>query len=96
MDNATSIHWHGQYQNTTNFFDGTSGVTQCGIPTNQTLSYNLTVQNVGTYWSDPHLPVFCLIRPFSERRAVSRHACLTELSLFLSLQVARTPIDPVF
>ena len=25
MSNATSMHWHGMYQNTTNWFDGTTG-----------------------------------------------------------------------
>ena len=29
--NATSIHWHGMYQNGTNHMDGTVGVTQCPI-----------------------------------------------------------------
>ncbi|KAL7408823.1 multicopper oxidase-domain-containing protein [Mrakia frigida] len=55
LSNATAIHWHGQYQNGTNFFDGTSAVTQCGIPPSQTLTYNFTVQNVGTYWWHGHL-----------------------------------------
>lgn len=29
--NATSIHWHGLYQQPTPYFDGTVGVTQCPI-----------------------------------------------------------------
>ena len=29
--NATSIHWHGLYQNGTSHLDGTVGVTQCPI-----------------------------------------------------------------
>src|SRR5690348_8046929 len=28
----TSIHWHGLYQNGTNWMDGTAGITQCPIP----------------------------------------------------------------
>jgi FtsP/CotA-like multicopper oxidase with cupredoxin domain len=32
LPNGTSIHWHGQLQNGTNYMDGTSGITQCPIP----------------------------------------------------------------
>ncbi|KAF8306373.1 hypothetical protein DL93DRAFT_2088718 [Clavulina sp. PMI_390] len=54
LENATAIHWHGQYQNGTNFYDGTVGITQCGIPPNGEMTYNFTVQNVGTYWWHGH------------------------------------------
>lgn len=30
--NATSIHWHGMYQNGTPYMDGPVGITQCAIP----------------------------------------------------------------
>lgn len=30
--------------------DGTTAITQCGIPPGESLTYNFTVQNVGTYW----------------------------------------------
>ncbi|THH20196.1 hypothetical protein EW146_g1116 [Bondarzewia mesenterica] len=39
LQNATSIHWHGLFQNGTNYYDGTSGITQCGIPPGQSLTY---------------------------------------------------------
>ncbi|KAK0717263.1 multicopper like protein [Lasiosphaeria miniovina] len=54
-DNSTSIHWHGLYQNGTNWFDGTTGVTQCGIPPGQSLLYNFTIENqFGTFWYHSH------------------------------------------
>lgn len=53
--NATSVHWHGLFQNGTNWFDGTAGVTQCGIPPGKSLVYNFTVPNQsGTYWYHSH------------------------------------------
>lgn len=54
--NATTIHWHGLFQNGTNWFDGASGITQCGIPAGQSLVYNFTVANqYGTYWYHSHV-----------------------------------------
>lgn len=32
LPNGTTIHWHGQLQNGTNYMDGTNGITQCPIP----------------------------------------------------------------
>jgi FtsP/CotA-like multicopper oxidase with cupredoxin domain len=52
--NATSVHWHGLFQNGTNWFDGTVGVTQCGIPPGQSLVYNFTLEQFGTYWYHSH------------------------------------------
>lgn len=40
---STSIHWHGFFQNGTNYMDGPQGVTQCGISPNATFTYNFTV-----------------------------------------------------
>lgn len=42
--NATSIHWHGLFQNGTAFMDGTVGVTQCPIAPGQTFRYEFTVK----------------------------------------------------
>lgn len=39
---TTSIHWHGLYQNGTNYADGPEGVTQCGIPIGGSVTYNFT------------------------------------------------------
>ncbi|KAF8326083.1 Cupredoxin [Cantharellus anzutake] len=55
LRNVTAIHWHGLYQNGTNYFDGTYAITQCGIPANGgTFTYSFIVQNVGTYWWHAH------------------------------------------
>lgn len=42
--NATSIHWHGLFQNGTNFMDGTVGATQCPIAPGETFRYQFTVK----------------------------------------------------
>ncbi|KAI1318994.1 hypothetical protein EDD11_005192 [Mortierella claussenii] len=55
MVNGTAIHWHGMFQNGTNWMDGTLGVTQCAIPAGQAFTYNFTVPNQwGTYWWHAH------------------------------------------
>lgn len=55
MVNGTSIHWHGMFQNGTNWMDGTTGITQCAIPPNSQFTYNFTVTNQeGTYWWHSH------------------------------------------
>lgn len=43
---STTIHWHGMYQNGTNFMDGPAMVTQCNIPTGASITYNFTVSLV--------------------------------------------------
>jgi FtsP/CotA-like multicopper oxidase with cupredoxin domain len=54
--NATSIHWHGLYQNGTNWMDGTVGVTQCPIAPGYSFTYrfNVTGQS-GTYHYHSHM-----------------------------------------
>jgi FtsP/CotA-like multicopper oxidase with cupredoxin domain len=53
--NATSIHWHGLYQNGSNWQDGTTGVTQCPIGPGANYTYEFTVQRqAGTYWYHAH------------------------------------------
>jgi FtsP/CotA-like multicopper oxidase with cupredoxin domain len=54
--NATSIHWHGLYQNGTNHMDGTVGTTNCPIAPGHsfTYRYNVTGQS-GTYWYHSHV-----------------------------------------
>lgn len=55
LTNATTVHWHGLYQNGTNWMDGTTGITQCPIPPGTSFLYNFTVQNqYGTYWYHAH------------------------------------------
>ncbi|CZR51745.1 related to laccase precursor [Phialocephala subalpina] len=56
LKNGTSMHWHGLYQNGTNWMDGTSGITQCPIPPGTSFLYNFTVTNqFGTYWYHSHV-----------------------------------------
>ncbi|TCD62838.1 hypothetical protein EIP91_006351 [Steccherinum ochraceum] len=51
LPNTTSIHWHGLFQNQTNFYDGTAAITECGIPPGQSLVYNFTFGDFsGTTW----------------------------------------------
>ena len=55
LSNATTIHWHGLFQNGTNWMDGTAGITQCPIPPGASFVYNFTLNNqFGTYWYHTH------------------------------------------
>jgi FtsP/CotA-like multicopper oxidase with cupredoxin domain len=55
MENSTALHWHGLYQNGTNWYDGTIGVTQCGIAPGSSFVYNFTIENqFGTFWYHSH------------------------------------------
>lgn len=54
--NATSIHWHGLYQNGTNWMDGTVGITQCPIAPGHSFTYRFNVTGqTGTYWYHSHM-----------------------------------------
>lgn len=50
----TSLHFHGLFQNKTNFMDGPSMITQCPIPVNQEFLYSFTPKQTGTYWVHAH------------------------------------------
>ncbi|KAE9382506.1 Cupredoxin, partial [Gymnopus androsaceus JB14] len=54
---STSIHWHGLFQATTNWADGTSSfVNQCPIAANNSFLYNFNVPGqAGTFWYHSHL-----------------------------------------
>lgn len=53
--NATSIHWHGLYQNSTPWMDGTVGVTQCPIAPGSSFTYEFTIKGQhGTTWWHGH------------------------------------------
>lgn len=53
--NATSIHFHGLFQNGTNSMDGAVGITQCPIAPNSTFTYEFQVkEQSGTYWYHAH------------------------------------------
>ncbi|RDL38227.1 Uncharacterized protein BP5553_02567 [Venustampulla echinocandica] len=53
--NATSLHFHGIYQNGTNWMDGVPGVTQCPIAPKRKFRYYFTVTGQsGTYYYHGH------------------------------------------
>jgi FtsP/CotA-like multicopper oxidase with cupredoxin domain len=54
LSNGTSMHWHGFYQNGTNWMDGTVSITQCAIPPGGSFLYDFTVEQFGTYWYHSH------------------------------------------
>ncbi|THH13854.1 hypothetical protein EW146_g6418 [Bondarzewia mesenterica] len=56
MDVATSIHWHGLFQHSTNWADGPAFVTQCPIIPGDSFRYTFSTGNqYGTYWYHSHL-----------------------------------------
>ncbi|TVY82470.1 Laccase-1 [Lachnellula suecica] len=56
--NATSIHFHGLYQNGTNWMDGTAGITQCPIAPGRKFRYEFTVSGQsGSYYYHGHQAV---------------------------------------
>ncbi|KAI1386866.1 putative multicopper oxidase [Hypoxylon trugodes] len=53
--NATAIHWHGIFQNGTNWMDGAAGVTQCPIAPGSSYQYKFNVTGqAGTYFYHGH------------------------------------------
>ncbi|KAI1827062.1 multicopper oxidase [Xylaria intraflava] len=51
---TASIHYHGIYQNGSNQMDGPAMVTQCPIPPGSVVTYDFTVEQVGTFWWHSH------------------------------------------
>ena len=48
-------HWHGIYQNGSNYADGMSMVTQCPIAQNHSFLYSFSAQEqTGTFWYHSH------------------------------------------
>ncbi|KAL7628354.1 hypothetical protein AAE478_002556 [Parahypoxylon ruwenzoriense] len=59
--NATAIHWHGIFQNGTNWMDGAAGVTQCPIAPGASYRYRFNVTGqAGTYFYHAHQGVQAL------------------------------------
>ncbi|KAI1107601.1 putative multicopper oxidase [Jackrogersella minutella] len=55
VSNSTTIHWHGIFQNGTNWMDGAAGVTQCPIPPGASYRYKFNVTGqAGTYFYHGH------------------------------------------
>lgn len=70
LDRNAAIHFHGMYQNGTNYMDGANMVTQCPIPPGADFTYNFTVAQNGTYWYHCHTD-FCY--PDGYRQALLVH-----------------------
>ncbi|KIJ21193.1 laccase [Paxillus involutus ATCC 200175] len=52
---STSVHWHGLFQNGTNYVDGVAFVTQCPISQNDSFLHRFDVGNqAGTFWYHSH------------------------------------------
>ncbi|KAI2472102.1 putative multicopper oxidase [Annulohypoxylon bovei var. microspora] len=59
--NSTAIHWHGIFQNGTNWMDGAAGVTQCPISPGASFRYKFNVTGqAGTYFYHGHQGVQAL------------------------------------
>ncbi|KAI0841088.1 putative multicopper oxidase [Hypoxylon sp. FL0890] len=59
--NSTAIHWHGIFQNGTNWMDGAAGVTQCPITPGSSYRYRFNVTGqAGTYFYHGHQGVQAL------------------------------------
>ncbi|KAH9893587.1 TvLac6 [Cubamyces lactineus] len=56
MLTSTSIHWHGLYQHSSAWADGTAFVTQCPIVSGNAFEYAFDVPDqAGTFWYHSHL-----------------------------------------
>ncbi|KAJ2551792.1 ferroxidase fet3 [Coemansia sp. RSA 1933] len=55
LDEATSLHFHGLFQNGTNYYDGGVMVTECGVPPEGgRFTYRVELKQTGTYWIHSH------------------------------------------
>ncbi|KAJ2745575.1 ferroxidase fet3 [Coemansia sp. BCRC 34301] len=54
LNQSTSIHAHGLFQNGTNYMDGPAMVTQCGIPPGHSFTYEYLADHAGTFWLHGH------------------------------------------
>ncbi|OWZ19461.1 hypothetical protein PHMEG_0006299 [Phytophthora megakarya] len=54
LDEPTCLHWHGLQQLGTQEMDGTSDITQCGIPPGGSATYTFTPERAGTFWWHSH------------------------------------------
>ncbi|KAF9477937.1 laccase [Pholiota conissans] len=55
MLTSTSIHWHGMFQEGTNWADGPVGVNQCPIASGHSFLYQFSVPDqAGTFWYHSH------------------------------------------
>ncbi|KAJ8325875.1 ferroxidase fet3 [Batrachochytrium dendrobatidis] len=92
LDMPTSLHAHGLYQNGTNYYDGAFGVTECGIAPGTTYTYNIPIQQTGTYWLHGHhlgqyvdgFRTSLILHPTAAQKAASKIKYDDEIVLSLS------------
>ncbi|KAK0389312.1 hypothetical protein NLU13_2887 [Sarocladium strictum] len=51
---STSLHFHGLFMNGTTHMDGPAQVSQCPILPGESMTYNFTINQPGTYWYHSH------------------------------------------
>lgn len=51
----TSLHFHGLYQNNSNYMDGAAKITQCPVPPAANFTYQINAQQTGSYWIHSHM-----------------------------------------
>ncbi|TDL21948.1 Fet3 protein [Rickenella mellea] len=57
LDKPTTLHHHGMFFNSSSWYDGAEGITQCGIPPGSSFTYVIPVNTSGqwgTYWVHAH------------------------------------------
>ncbi|KAJ1839542.1 ferroxidase fet3 [Coemansia sp. RSA 2708] len=54
LDVPTSLHAHGIFQRETNYYDGVYMVTECGIAPGSNFTYEIPLEQSGTYWIHGH------------------------------------------
>ncbi|KAJ2817925.1 ferroxidase fet3, partial [Coemansia erecta] len=56
LDTPTSVHAHGIYHKSTDYYDGAEMVTECGIPPGENFTYIIeTGSQVGNFWIHAHV-----------------------------------------
>ncbi|KAI8323092.1 hypothetical protein GQ54DRAFT_117505, partial [Martensiomyces pterosporus] len=54
LDVPTSLHSHGILQRGTNYYDGVSMTTECAIAPGSNFTYNIPLNQAGTFWIHGH------------------------------------------
>lgn len=86
----TTLHHHGMFFNSSTWFDGAQGVSQCGIPPGQSFDYVVPINSSGqwgTYWVHGHSSghyVDGLRAPFVIHPSKEVHSYDAEFTVILS------------
>ncbi|KAG6901229.1 hypothetical protein C0995_015046 [Termitomyces sp. Mi166 len=89
---ATSIHWHGLFQNGTNWADGPAMVTQCPIVPNASFVYDFNIHNqAGTFWYHSH---YCRVLLFLDGPQIEIYVATQYCDGLRGVIVIYDPEDP--